>query len=92
MNKQKRIIVSVTNDLSTDQRVDKVCKFLVSQGYSVLLVGRIRKNSLPLKERTYKTKRMRLLFDKRALFYVEFNFRLFLFLVFRRTAILVSND
>lgn len=92
MAKPKRIIVSVTNDLSTDQRVDKVCRFLLSQGYSVILVGRLRKNSKPVINRPYKTKRLRLLFDKGPLFYAAFNFRLFFYLVIRRTDLLLAND
>ncbi len=87
-----RVIVSVTNDLYTDQRVHKVCLFLESQGYSVLLVGRKRKNSIELAERSYKTKRLSLYFDKGAKFYAEYNLRLFLFLLFKRSIFLVSND
>lgn len=87
----QRVIVSVSNDLYTDQRVHKVCSYLEERGFDVLLVGRLRKNSQPLK-RSYRTKRMRLLFDKGALFYAEFNIRLYLFLLFHKSSILVAND
>ena len=88
----KRVIVSVTTDLIIDQRVHKVCLFLKKHGLDVVLVGRKRKNSLPLGERSYKTKRMFLLFDRGPLFYAEYNIRLFFFLLFKRIDILVSND
>jgi glycosyltransferase involved in cell wall biosynthesis len=87
-----KIIVSVTNDLVTDNRVDKVCRFLMKQGFEVLLVGRKLKNSLDLPQRSYQTKRMQLIFTKGALFYAEFNFRLFLLLIFRGATHQLSND
>ena len=92
MPKRKKAIVSVTNDLYTDQRVDKICLFLEDQGYSVLLVGRNKKNSKALNKRIYKTKRLNLLFEKGSIFYAEYNIRLFLFLIVRRFDILVAND
>ena len=92
MSISNRAIVSVTNDLYTDQRVHKVCLFLESQGYSVLLVGRKRKNSIPLPERSYATKRLNLFFDSGVKFYAEYNMRLFFLLLFKRVKILVSND
>ena len=63
----KKIIVSVTNDLSTDQRVDKVCSTLQKEGYEIVLIGRKLKNSIPLK-RSYNTKRIKLIFNKGFLF------------------------
>ncbi|MDG1038324.1 MAG: glycosyltransferase [Polaribacter sp.] len=87
----KKIIVSVTNDLSTDQRVDKVCSTLQKEGYEIVLIGRKLKNSIPLK-RSYNTKRIKLIFNKGFLFYAEFNFRLFFVLLFSKKDMLLSND
>ncbi|MGV3636451.1 MAG: glycosyltransferase [Flavobacteriales bacterium] len=86
-----RAIVVVTNDLSTDNRVHRTCMVLRELGYEVLLVGRRLNGSLPL-ERSYATKRMRLLFRKGPLFYAEYNVRLFLLLSFSRFGLVVAND
>ncbi|MDR0763414.1 MAG: hypothetical protein LBF01_02840, partial [Bacteroidales bacterium] len=64
----KRIVVSVTNDLVTDNRVHKVCTTLYENGYDVLLTGRRMKTSEDIK-RPYEIKRFKLLFNKSALFY-----------------------
>jgi glycosyltransferase involved in cell wall biosynthesis len=88
----KSVIVSVTNDLSTDQRVDKVCRTLTSMDFKVLLVGRWLPGCLPMNDRPYGTHRMKLLFRRGPLFYAEYNFRLLLFLLFHRCKLLVSND
>lgn len=90
--KRKRIIVSVTNDLYTDQRVHKVCSFLHENDYDVVLVGRKLKDSKEITDRTYSIRRFRLFFTKGPLFYANYNLRLFFFLLFSRFDVLLSND
>jgi glycosyltransferase involved in cell wall biosynthesis len=87
----RRIVVSVTNDLTTDQRVEKVCNTLFENGFDVLLIGRKLKNSAPIK-RKYKTKRFTLIFNSGFLFYAEYNLRLFLYLFFTKKDVLLAND
>lgn len=88
----KRAILSVTNDLFTDARVDKVANFLTRNGYEVTLVGRCYGDSPTLAPRAYKTERMRLLFRTGSLFYAEFNIRLLFYLLFKRCDVLIAND
>lgn len=89
---KKKVILSVTNDLYTDPRVDKVCRSLLSFGFDVLLIGRKYANSPALPSRPYPCKRMHLLFRKGPLFYAEYNLRLFFYLLFLKSDILVAND
>jgi glycosyltransferase involved in cell wall biosynthesis len=86
-----RIIVSVTNDLSTDQRVHKVCTSLQAFGFDVLLVGFLQADSNIL-DREYATSRFSMWFKKGPFFYVEFSVRLFLLLLFNKSDHLLSND
>lgn len=91
MQKKKKILVSVTNDLVIDQRVHKVCMYLTENNFDVSLIGRKLSTSLPV-SRIYKTKRISLLFNKGSLFYAFFNIRLFFYLLFNRCDVLLSND
>lgn len=88
----KKVILSVTNDLVTDQRLDKTASCLANAGYEVLTVGRRYNDSPPVPEKKYQTKRLSLFFRKGFCFYAEFNLRLFFFLLFRKVDILVAND
>lgn len=89
---QRNVVVSVINDLVSDQRVHRTCLTLHEQGFNVTLIGRQLPGSLPINDRPYSTKRMRLLFTKGGLFYAEFNIRLFLKLLFIKADVLHAND
>jgi glycosyltransferase involved in cell wall biosynthesis len=88
----KKIIISVTNDLVSDQRVHRTAFTLTEAGMEVLLVGRIVYNSLDLPKRHYKMCRMHVPFHKGFLFYLTYNIWLFIFLLFHKTDALLSND
>ena len=88
----KKVIASVTNDIFTDQRVRKVCEYLLAKGYDVTLVGRKLKGSKDISHLPFKTKRFYLWFTKGPLFYAAYNLRLFFYLLFHRADILLAND
>ena len=81
MTKRPKIIFTVTNDLTFDQRMQRICSSLQNNGFDCVLVGRNRLKSLSLENLVYEQKRLDNYFDKGPLFYLEFNFRLFFFLL-----------
>lgn len=80
----KKIYCTVTNDLSYDQRMQRICSSLANAGYEVTLLGRKLKHSKPLSEFKFKQKRIRCFFTKGKMFYIEYNIRLFFFFLFLR--------
>lgn len=87
-----RIIFTVTNDLTYDQRMIRICNSLATAGYDVTLIGVRRKDSIPLSKEIFKQKRLTALFQTGIFFYVEYNIRLFFFLFFKKTDILCCID
>ncbi len=89
---RKRVYVSIVSDLVTDQRVHRTSLALFHKGLNVTLVGRRMNSSLEMKAREYSVKRFKLIVEKGPFFYLFFNIRLFFFLLFKKTDVLVAND
>lgn len=92
MQVQNRIIVLVSNDLATDQRVQKVCKSLVALGYSPLMLGRLLPGSPEMPKLSVEFKRIKLWFKTGPLFYLELNLRYFFLLLFSKCDGIHAND
>jgi glycosyltransferase involved in cell wall biosynthesis len=73
--KRQKMVCLVSNDLNQDQRMHKICTTLHQMGFDIRLVGRIKKNSLPLRDTPYTTNRLPCFFERGALFYLELTIR-----------------
>lgn len=87
----KTIFVAVTNDVSTDYRVHKVCEYLSKKKYVITVYGRVLPNTMQV-NRTYKIIRKKHFFNNNFLFYAEYNIRLFIFLLRSKYDIILAND
>jgi glycosyltransferase involved in cell wall biosynthesis len=89
---RRRIILTVTNDLSYDQRMQRICRSLAAVGYEVELVGRELNTSKPLDKFPFAQYRLKCWFNKGKFFYLEYNLRLFVYLLFHKADIICAID
>lgn len=88
---KKKLFVAVTNDISTDYRVHKVCTYLLQKDYQIEVYGRVLPNTIFVK-RDYEIVRKKHFFNHNFLFYAEFNIRLFFYLLFKKYDCILAND
>ncbi|MDB5205667.1 MAG: glycosyltransferase family 4 protein [Flavisolibacter sp.] len=88
----KHIYFTVTNDLSYDQRMHRICTSLAQNGFTITLVGRKLKTSIALQQRPFVQKRIQCFFNKSFLFYAEYNLRLFFFLSMKKMDAICAID
>jgi glycosyltransferase involved in cell wall biosynthesis len=88
----KKIIFTVTNDLTYDRRMIRIGTSLAKAGFDVWLVGRQLPDSQPFDNQYIKSHRFSLFFNKGKLFYVEYNIRLFFWLMTQRFDIIGGID
>lgn len=86
------IIFTVTNDLTYDQRMARICNSLSAAGYKVTIIGRKKMSSVSLVSSSYNQKRLFCFFERGKLFYLEYNLRLFLYLLFQKADAICAID
>jgi glycosyltransferase involved in cell wall biosynthesis len=88
----QKILMAVTNDTLTDIRLRKTAKVLSEKGFEILLIGRKSRSTIK-PDSSFALKQFSVLFDSGPFFYLCFNFRLFLYLLFQRKINSIwSND
>ena len=90
--KRKIITVSVISELTTDQRVIRICSTLQEMGFDVKVIARKFSDSLPLDNYVFRAKRIRCFFRKGVMQFAEFNTKLFFYLLFSKTDYFLAND
>ena len=70
----------------------RICTSLHQNGFISMLVGRKKRSSQELPERGFIQKRLYCFFENGKLFYLEYNFRLLLYLLFSRYDIICAID
>lgn len=70
----------------------RICTSLSNAGYDVKLIGRKKRESQPLRDQPFKQKRLFCFFQKGKGFYIEYNLRLFFYLLFQRTDLICAID
>ncbi len=86
------LVFTVTNELSFDQRMQRICGSLTSAGYEVWLIGRNIRGCTELPSQAFKQKRLNCWIAKGPFFYLEFNIRLFFYLLFKKCDLICAID
>lgn len=89
---KKRILIAANSDLSFDQRLLRISRSLNSNGYRPFLLGRMFEKSVALSKESFPQSRIRLLFQKGKLAYLELNIRLFFELLQQNCDAICSVD
>lgn len=92
MKQRKKIYFTVTNDLVYDQRMQRICGSMAKAGYRVTLVGRKMPGSPPLINQPYEQVRIPCRFQKGKLFYLEYNYKLYRYLLHQEMDAICAID
>jgi glycosyltransferase involved in cell wall biosynthesis len=86
------ITIAVTNDVEFDQRVNRIANSLCKHGYQTTIVGRSLSRNYSKNTYPVQIERLTCFFNSGFLFYLEFNIRLFFYLIKNRPDIIYACD
>lgn len=87
------IAICVTNDIIYDQRMQRIASSLAHHtDFEVKIIGRTKRNHQIIEQSTFKSHRLKCLFQKGFLFYLEYNIRLFFYLISLNPHIVYACD
>lgn len=88
----KKLLFTVTNDLTYDRRMQRICRTLANNGFQVQLIGRELPNSKRLEDEPYSQHRIPCNFTSGKLFYAEYNWRLYQYLSQQQADVVCAID
>jgi glycosyltransferase involved in cell wall biosynthesis len=88
----KRVIIAVSTDIVTDQRVLRMAGLIAESRADITILGRELAESLPVEDMEFKVQRWKMVFRTGFLFYKWFNIRIFFYLISNKADLIVSND
>lgn len=86
-----RVLLSVINDVHTDNRIHRTATVFKERGYEVEVVGRTWPNPQPV-DRPYSVHRFSCRRHRGAWFYLEYQIRLFRYLLKKEVDVYLAND
>jgi glycosyltransferase involved in cell wall biosynthesis len=86
-----KILITVTTDIAFDQRLLRIACSFANHGYEVMVFGRRKDQDHKLNVR-FSYKLIKCWFTKSALFYAEYNLRLFFLMLRTKSDIICSCD
>ncbi|NNF35469.1 MAG: glycosyltransferase [Saprospiraceae bacterium] len=90
MRDRQSICIVITNDIFSDQRIQRIADTLEEADYNISVFHRIKGNR---KGRyNWKCKGINMMFKSGPLFYVEFNLRAFIYLIINQFDVITSTD
>jgi glycosyltransferase involved in cell wall biosynthesis len=86
------VAFSVTNCICFDQRVLKIAEVVNQLNCNITIIGRRKDHQCEYMAVPFNIRRFRMIFKKGFFFYKFYNIRLFFYLLFHKSDLLVAND